>query len=85
MKLVGCKTGETVMSLLKSKYLILHPENSTNIACTTRLLDLVSVWSGAILAEFNNKNKARYWNLLISDSPNFSIIAKATKIKFYLK
>ena len=57
------------MGLAKAKLIVFHPENATKIACTTRLLDLVPVWSGAILAEFNNKNKANYWNLLISDSP----------------
>ena len=71
MKVVGRKTGATVMGLAKAKSLILHPENATHISCTTRLLELVPVWSGAILAEFDNKKKASYWNLLISDSPIF--------------
>ena len=67
MKVVGCKTGTTVMGLAKSKYLIFHAENATNIACTTRLLDMEPVWSGSILAKFDNKKQAIYCNLLISD------------------
>ena len=69
MKVVGRKTGSNVMGLPKSKSLIFHPENTTNIACTARLLDLVPVWPGAILEKFDNKKKASYWNLSISDSP----------------
>ena len=69
MKVFVHKTDATVMGLAKAKYLIFHPENATNIACTTRLLDMVPVWLGAILAEFDNKKKASYWNLSISDSP----------------
>ena len=57
------------MGLAKDMYLIFHPDNATNIACTTRILDMVPVWLGAILAEFDNKKKASYWNLSISDSP----------------
>ena len=84
MKLVGRNTGATVMGLAKPKSLIFHPENATNISCKTRLLDLVPVWSGAILAEFDNKKKAIYWNLSISDSPKISRIAKVTKRHFCL-
>ena len=50
MKLVGRKTGATVMGVLKSNCFILHPENAKSIACKTRILDMVLVWSGAILA-----------------------------------
>ena len=69
MKVVDRKTGATLMGLSKSKSLIFHPENATNIACTTRLLDLVLGWSGAIMDKLDNKKKASYWKLLISDSP----------------
>ena len=57
------------MGLAKDMYLIFHPDNATNIACTTRLLDMVPVWLGDILDKFNNKNKDSYWNLSISNSP----------------
>ena len=69
MKVVGRKTFATVVGLAKYKSLIFHPENATNIACMTRIIDLVPVWLGAILAEFDNKKKASYWNLSISESP----------------
>ena len=68
MEIVGRKTGATVMGLEKSKYRIFHPENGTNIACKTRLFDLMPVCLVAILTEFDNKKNASYWNLLISDS-----------------
>ena len=67
MKVVGCKTCATVMALAKSKYLIFHPENATIISCMTRIIYLVPVCSHVILAEFDNKKRTSYWNLLISD------------------
>ena len=63
MKVVGRNTGTIVMVLAKADTIIVHPENATNIACTTRLLDLVPVWLGAIMDKFYNKNKSSYWNL----------------------
>ena len=57
------------MGLGKSKSLIFHPDNARNISYTTRILNLVPVWLGAILSNFDNKKKKRYWNLSISDSP----------------
>ena len=85
MKVVGCKTCATVMGLAKSKYLILHPENATNIECTTRLLDLVPVWSGDILANFDNKKKASYRNLSISDSPKCFKNSKGDEKKLFIE
>ena len=67
MKVVGRKIGATVMVLAKSKYLIFHPENATIISCMTRIIYLVPVCSHVILAEFDNKKRTSYWNLLISD------------------
>ena len=58
VKVVGRKTGATVMGIEKAKYIIFYPENATNIAFTTRLLDLITVWLGAILDELDNNNKA---------------------------
>ena len=84
MKVVGRKTCATVMGLAKAKYLIFYPENATDIACTTRLLDLVPVWSGAILAEFDNKKKSSYWNLSISDSPKCFKNCKGDEKKLFI-
>ena len=72
------------MGLAKSKFLISHPENAKKIAFTTRLIDLVPVWSGAILAEFENNKKASYWNSSISDSPKILKNCKGDKRKLLL-
>ena len=72
------------MGLAKAKSLIFHPENATNISCTTILIDLVPVWSCAILVEFDNKKQASYWNLSISESPKCFKNCKGDKKKILL-
>ena len=45
---------------------------------------MLPVWLGAILAEFDNKKKASYWNLSISDSPKRFKNCKGDEKKFLL-
>ena len=73
------------MGLAKAKYLIFYPENATDIACTTRLLDLVPVWLGAIMDEFYNKNKSSYWNLWKTDSQKRFKNCKGDEKKLFIE
>ena len=68
MNVVSRKSGARLMGLAGAVKEMFHPKVPTNIACTVRLLQLVIIFTETVLQEMENKQKATYWNLSISNS-----------------